>query len=153
MNNENHRPEGLKAEIDVLIEFLTEDGFRPKLTDSGNVMFKREGKLYHIDFDDQDPTFAMMIAPNIQSNSPECSLESQLAAAAQVARDIKAAKIAVYANQSVNATVEGRYTRMDHFTGVMMLLLSNLDAAVSKFHKLIEVEPESAEQVIDRCKS
>ncbi len=37
--------------------YLAQEGFRPELTQAGNVRFRREGKIYVIYVDERDPTF------------------------------------------------------------------------------------------------
>lgn len=37
--------------------YLGQEGYRPELTNAGNVRFRREGKIYVIYVDERDPTF------------------------------------------------------------------------------------------------
>lgn len=37
--------------------YLAQEGYRPELTNAGNVKFRREGRIYVIYVDERDPTF------------------------------------------------------------------------------------------------
>ena len=41
--------------------YLNTEGFRPEITPSGNVRFRREGKIYVIYCDEKDPTYFRLV--------------------------------------------------------------------------------------------
>lgn len=49
---------------DRLMEFLTTEGFRPKLRDDGDIAFCYEGGYYGIRFDPKDDQYLALIYPN-----------------------------------------------------------------------------------------
>ncbi len=52
-------------------KFLGEEGYRPELTPSGNVRFRREGKTYVIYADEKDPTyFRLTLSFSAEDKSP-----------------------------------------------------------------------------------
>lgn len=53
------------ARIEMYVEFLKQEGYSPKVTDSGNVLFKREGFSFFIAVDEKDPNFFQLVLPGI----------------------------------------------------------------------------------------
>lgn len=52
-------------------KFLADEGYRPELTPSGNVKFRREGKVYVIYADERDPTyFRLTLSFTAEDKSP-----------------------------------------------------------------------------------
>lgn len=55
--------------------YLSSEGFRPELTQAGNVRFRREGKTYVIYVDERDPTyFRMVLSFSTDDKSPAARL-------------------------------------------------------------------------------
>ena len=54
-----------KEELQTLyMDYLKGEGFRPEIDEDGDVVFKREGKLYFIAIDETDPHFFRLVFPN-----------------------------------------------------------------------------------------
>lgn len=54
---------------------LSSEGFRPELTQSGNVRFRREGRSYVIFVEENDPTyFRMVLAFSAEDKSPQARI-------------------------------------------------------------------------------
>ncbi len=52
--------------------FLGTEGFRPELTPSGNVKFRREGRIFVIYCDERDPTyFRLVLSFSAEDKSPQ----------------------------------------------------------------------------------
>ncbi len=50
---------------------LSAEGFRPELTQAGNVRFRREGRIYAIYVDERDPTyFRLVLSFSVEDKSP-----------------------------------------------------------------------------------
>jgi len=55
--------------------YLGSEGFRPEITQSGNVRFRREGRSYVIFVDENDPTyFRLVLAFSAEDKSPQARL-------------------------------------------------------------------------------
>jgi hypothetical protein len=46
------------------LTYLLDEGFRPHITNNGNVAFKCEGRNYYIDIDEDDEEFFFLVYPN-----------------------------------------------------------------------------------------
>ena len=62
-----------KAQLqETYTAFLSTEGFRPEITPSGNVRFRREGRSYVIYVDEDDPTyFRLVLAFSAEDKSPQ----------------------------------------------------------------------------------
>ena len=65
-----------KAQLqDTYSNYLSSEGYRPELTQSGNVRFRREGRSYVIYVDEGDPTyFRMVLAFSAEDKSPQARI-------------------------------------------------------------------------------
>ena len=62
-----------KAQLqETYTQYLSAEGYRPELTNAGNVRFRREGKNYVIYVDEKDPTFfRLVMALSFEDKSAE----------------------------------------------------------------------------------
>lgn len=62
-----------KAQLqEVYSTHLSSEGFRPELTNSGNVRFRREGRSYVIYVEENDPTFFRLVLTfSAEDKSPQ----------------------------------------------------------------------------------
>ncbi len=79
----------------VYVEFLQREGFRPRLDDAGDVMFRCEGREYWLMVDDDDPDYFRLLFPNFWSVDGEAERQRAVLAAAEVTAEIKVAKVYV----------------------------------------------------------
>jgi hypothetical protein len=95
--------EALKTKF---IELLTEEGFRPKLNDHGDVEFKVEGMTHHIDFDGDDPAYLRLLVVNFWGNDDARELHAAYSASSYSNALCKGVKVFVMQERYVWATVE-----------------------------------------------
>ena len=50
----------MSKNVDQLFSYLSDEGFRPKLDDEGDIVFKYEGDTYIVIFNENDPDFASL---------------------------------------------------------------------------------------------
>jgi hypothetical protein len=113
-------------------EFLTEEGYRPTVDQDGDVVFKHEGKTYFIDVHEKDPSFFMIVLPNIW---PIESAEEriQVLVAADVAnREVMSAKVATKGD-NVWVTLEMFVKSPADFQGIFDRALSAIGTATDTF--------------------
>jgi hypothetical protein len=62
-----------KAQLqDMYSQYLTGEGYKPEITNAGNVRFRREGRSYLIFVDEKDPAyFRVATAISVQDNSTD----------------------------------------------------------------------------------
>jgi hypothetical protein len=73
--------------------YLTEEGYRPWVDESGNVLFKCEGRAYVIEVCPDDPTYFRLILPAIWQITSEAERHRALAVADSVTMTVKGAKV------------------------------------------------------------
>ncbi|MEJ3656678.1 hypothetical protein WEH80_27335 [Actinomycetes bacterium KLBMP 9759] len=91
---------------DLHVEFLAEQGFRPKVDEEGDIHFRYEGR-HHFIMETQDEQYFHLLFPNFFPLSNETEVREAAAAASTASRSTKVAK--VYLNpalDNVSASVE-----------------------------------------------
>jgi hypothetical protein len=91
---------------DLHVEFLAEQGFRPKVDDEGDIHFRYEGR-HHFIMETQDEHYFHLLFPNFFPLSNKTEVEEAAVAASTASRSTKVAK--VYLNpalDNVSASVE-----------------------------------------------
>ncbi|MFH2123992.1 MAG: hypothetical protein ABIJ50_10985 [Pseudomonadota bacterium] len=74
-------------------EFLEEEGFRPKIDDDGDIMFKYEGKTYIIQFDEDDALFIRLMLPNFWELDSDSEKAQATKISLEITRQVKVAKV------------------------------------------------------------
>lgn len=91
---------------DLHVEFLAEQGFRPKVDDEGDIHFRYEGR-HHFIMETQDEQYFHLLFPNFFPLANETEVAEAAVAASIASRATKVAK--VYLNpalDNVTASVE-----------------------------------------------
>ena len=78
---------------DVFQDFLKEEGFTPKVDDDGDIVFKREGLTYILFVNEDDEEFVRIDLPNVWEIESLGERQMVMAAAAEVNRQVKVAKV------------------------------------------------------------
>lgn len=78
---------------DVFLDFLKEEGFTPKVDDDGDIVFKREGLTYILFVNEDDEEFVRIDLPNVWEIESLGERQMVMAAAAEVNRQVKVAKV------------------------------------------------------------
>ncbi len=79
--------------IEKIKDLLEEEGFRPKVNDDGDVIFKYEGKTYVVQFDEDDQYFIRVILPNFWVLESDTEKAIATKTAYEITRQIKVAKV------------------------------------------------------------
>lgn len=78
---------------DIMMKFLKEEGYAPKLDDDGDIIFKREGLTYILFVSEDDEEFVRLDLPNVWEIESLGERQMVMAAAAEVNRQVKVAKV------------------------------------------------------------
>ena len=136
-------------DTDRMMEFLTQEGFRPTFAESGEVRFKYEGGHYAIRSAPGDDQYVAIVYPNFWPiGSPEEELRA-LRAANEAGQLVKVAKIHVLeTHHNVWAEAELLVERPEQFEALFGRTLSILKAGVAKFAELMRTpEPVLDERI------
>jgi hypothetical protein len=116
----------------IFKNFLAEEGFRPEVDDDGDVVFKREGRVFFIDVHEDDPEFFMIALPNIWPIESAEERIQVLSAAAHTNENEKAAKVFTK-KDDVWITIEMFVNDPEDFKTVFDRSLEAIDSAVDTF--------------------
>jgi len=131
----------------LFMRFLREDGFRPKIDEDDDIVFKFEGKTHYIETNELDESYFRLILPNFwQIDTPEEESHA-LVVMSEVNAEIKVAKI-YQRKDSIHATVEMFIDPMEGFKQVFPRCLGCIQAAVDAFRKKMKAYFQSE---IPRC--
>ncbi len=108
----------------MYMSFLSKEGYRPELTEDGNVLFKAEGMHFVIYCRADDPFSFVMVLPNIFTVE-EPDMEVALECANDVIGRVKMAKILIL-EQRVWVVSEQFVAQPEHFEGVFQRTLEQL---------------------------
>lgn len=126
-----------KKEIqDAYTSYLDEQGFRPSVTELGNVLFKAEGRNYVIYVDEKDPTYFRLVVSFTYSDAGEDAQAKRLKALSEVNRTMKAVKAYVGASGSTDFSIEMFQNKPGDANANLARMLRQLRAAVSKYGEL-----------------
>jgi hypothetical protein len=136
------------AEIrDLHVEFLTEQGFRPKVDEEGDIHFRYEGR-HHFVMESQEDTYFHLLFPNFFPLSNEAEVEQAALAASVASRVTKVAK--VYLNpglDNVSASVELLVAKPTDVHDQFLRCLGILGTATGKFLEEMNARLAVAQQV------
>ena len=135
------------TKINLFVRFLQEDGFRPKIDEDDDIVFKFEGKTHYIETNESDESYFRLILPNFwQIDTPEEESHA-LVVMSEVNAEIKVAKI-YQRKDSIHATVEMFIDPMEGFKQVFPRCLGCIQAAVAAFREKMKAYFQSE---IPRC--
>lgn len=119
-----------KAEL--FIDFLADEGYRPKLDSDGDVTFKHEGKTYIIFAEEDDKTYVRLGALFIWSIDDEAERGRAHAVANEMNRAYKVVKVCVV-EKDTYASVELFFADLAQFKAVFDRSLAALVHVVGEF--------------------
>lgn len=126
-----------KKEIqDAYTSYLDEQGFRPSLTELGNVLFKAEGRNYVIYVDEKDPTYFRLVVSFTYTDAGEEAQHRRLKALSEVNRTMKSVKAYVGTSGSTDFSIEMFQNKLGDANANLTRMLRQLRAAVSKYSEL-----------------
>jgi hypothetical protein len=116
---------------------LSNEGFRPELTASGNVRFRREGRSYIIYADENDPTyFRMVVAFSAEDKSAQARLR-RLEGCNTSSLEVKVVKCFLDSDGDPNFSAEMFMVVPGDFKTALTRLLRASDNAYDKYLKKI----------------
>ena len=121
----------------LYMDFLIEEGFRPKTDEEGDIIFKSEGRSVFIRIDPEDTEFLILCCPNIWKCESEEDEIRGLAAAAYATASTKVAKVSIVTNYAW-ASVELFLPAPADFKAVLIRSLSAMHTAIRNFMDKIE---------------
>ena len=124
-------------------EFLREEGYLPKVEESGSVLFKKEGSTYVMELNDDDEVYFRILFPSFWSIDDEAERIRATAACMEVTAKVKVAKVFVH-EDSVWAAIEVFFAEPAQFKPVFNRMMNALNAGVKAFCKQMRGEDSKA---------
>lgn len=121
---------------EIIIEYLREEGYVPKLDEDGDIVFKCEGRTYYVILDGNDEQFFRLVFPNFWSIGDEDERARVMSAAQAATAKTKVAKIFPVKDDTW-ASVELFLPSAEAFNAVFSRSMSALRAAVQTFREVI----------------
>lgn len=125
-----------------VLDFLTEEGFRPHLDEQGDVLFKFEGGTYYLLTSEADSTYFALYYFRFWSLVDPAERARAHEAAAQAHQRIRIGQITVL-DDDVNASVQAYLPGADDWRSVLMRNLSGLQALVRTFRDHMHAQLEN----------
>jgi hypothetical protein len=117
--------------------YLSSEGFRPELTQSGNVRFRREGRSFLIYADENDPTyFRMVMAFSAEDKSAPARLR-RLEGCNTTSFEVKVVKCFLDSDGDPNFSAEMFLVVPGDFKTALSRLLRAMDNGYEKYQKKI----------------
>ena len=116
---------------------LSSEGFRPEITQSGNVRFRREGRSYVIFVEENDPTyFRMVLAFTAEDKSPQARIR-RLEGCNTASAEVKVVKAFLDNDGDPNFASEMFLIVPGDFKATLSRLLRATDNAYEKYLKKV----------------
>jgi hypothetical protein len=119
---------------DFYVAYLQKEGFRPEIDDDGNVRFKREGKNFVINIEEQDPSFLKIDTAVVSTDKTPETFRKRLAAANHANNKTKVAKVVAFDDGAI-FSIEMWLPKPEDTTAGFERLLNALDYAVDLYRK------------------
>lgn len=118
--------------------YLQAEGFRPELTSSGNVKFRREGRSYLIIADEKDPTYFRMTWAFADEDKSAAARLRRLEGCNVASAEVKVIKAYLDSDGDPNFSAEMFLVVPGDFKTSMSLLLRAMDNAYDKYTKKVQ---------------
>jgi len=115
------------------LDYLNEQGYRASIDGDGDVVFKREGKIFCVIPIDTDPMYFRLTYPNFWSIDSDAEMKAGLEAANYANSAIKAAKVTIMPNKNTWASIEAFMVRPDDFKGILDRSIDALSAISRRY--------------------
>ncbi len=117
--------------------FLTSEGFRPEVTQSGNVRFRREGRSYVIFVEENDPTyFRLVLAFSAEDKSAQARIR-RLEGCNVASAEVKVVKAFLDSDGDPTFSSEMFLIVPGDFKTTLTRLLRAMDNAYEKYNKKV----------------
>ncbi len=117
--------------------YLSTEGFRPELTPSGNVRFKREGRSYVIMVDETDPTFFNLVLGFAEKDKSPQARARRLEGCNTASAEVKVVKAYLDRDGDPTFSSELFLTEPGEFKTTLTRLLSAMDRAFEKYRRKV----------------
>lgn len=116
----------------IYLDYLSEEGYQPKVDEDGDVQFKREGFTYFISVNEDDPEFFGVMLPNIWEIESDEERLYALFACNEATANTKVAKAQVVGD-NVWISAEVFVEKPEDFSKIMHRAFSSMDSALEKY--------------------
>ncbi len=113
--------------------YLNTEGFRPEITPSGNVRFRREGKIYVIYCDERDPTYFRLVLSFSAEDKSAAMRAKRLEGVNSASSDTKVIKAYLDSDGDPTFAAEMFLVVPGDFKTTMARLLRAIDSAYEKY--------------------
>jgi hypothetical protein len=136
----------MSGTVDLYVDYLMEEGYRPRIDDDGDVVFKHEGRTYYITIDVNDKEFFRLIFPNFWSIENDEERDRAYIAADYATERTKVAKVYMRSDGlDMMASIEMFIADPAGFAAVFPRCLSALQASVKNFREKMNVTAEGTD--------
>lgn len=130
------------AYAEAVLDFLTEEGFRPKLDDDGDVYFKYEGMTYLLLTASNEPTVLTLVLPYFWPLEDAAERTRALEAAMVAHRHVRIGRVTVL-EDNVSASVNAYLPDGDSFRAVLLSSVDGLKYLAGKFREHMHAQLEN----------
>lgn len=127
---------------EAVLDFLTEEGFRPKLDEDGDVYFKYEGGTYVVLTGRDDPTVLLIVYPYFWSLDDAAERARALEAAMYAQQHVLIGRVTVLEG-NVSASVNAYLPDENSFRAVLIKSVDGLKYLVTKFREHMHAQLEN----------
>jgi hypothetical protein len=117
--------------------FLASEGFRPEITNSGNVRFRREGRAYVIYVDENDPTFFRLVLAFSADDKSAAMRQRRLEGINTASSEVKVIKSFLDSDGDPTFAAEMFLVVPGDFKSTLSRLLRAMDNAYEKYTKKV----------------
>jgi hypothetical protein len=130
------------AYAQAALDFLAEEGFRPRLDEDGDVYFKYEGMHYVLITASDEPTVLALMLPYFWSLDDAAERSRALEAAMYAQRHVRIGRVTVL-EDNVSASVNAYLPEPDSFRAVLLSSLQGLHYLRHKFREHMQAQLEN----------
>ncbi len=124
----------IESEIKKVFDHLVEEGYRPEYDSDGDITFKKEGRVYVVLANKDDPIYIQLLFPAFWPIESDDERAKAMAAALHATAATKVAKVFLVGNgKNVSASFEMFCTPAESFRTVMARAIRTLEAATGDF--------------------
>jgi hypothetical protein len=137
-----------KKGAEKYLEFLADEGYRPRIDADGDVAFKCEGRSYVIKIDEKDEMFFYLVYPNVWPIKSDEDLSRVMDTALAVTADTKVIKIFPVGDTNTWASIELFCYPPQAFTAAFDRCLRALREGVDKFTAKMQEQPKQTDDFV-----
>lgn len=131
------------AKADVYLEYLRKEGYFPEVDEDGDIMFKREGRVYYMQPIKDDAVYFSLWRANFWSLETPAEKDRALVAAAKTNLRFKVVKVFPTRDMDdMHCKVEMFCNPIENFQPVFMRCLDAMSAAVQEFAQIMRGEKD-----------